>query len=804
MDSKEVILLKKALERQKKARQQAERILESKSKELYDVTRHLKDTNSKLENLLTEKASELDGVFMNIIDPYVLMDLQFNVINMNTSAKELLGFDHTIENVNLARFVHPDFQQYTLESMQSLLEVGTLKNYRAKIIINEGKEIWVQINSSLIYNKDRKPIAAQGIVRDITSEMEVKELLSEQKKQLDIIVENSPLGIVLAKNNCIVKANEAFVEMLGYSHGELLNKCLKEISSPENPNETHRLMDQMNEGNLEKFTTVKKFFKKDGSSIFAKTRMSAVTNVHGHMTYQVAIIEDISKEREAEKKLKASENRLSTLISNLQSGVLLEDEDRKIALTNRMFCNLFAIPVSPEDLKGADCNESAEQSKVYFKNPNTFVQRIDEILENKKTVLSDELEMVDGRILERDYIPIYNDGIYKGHLWAYRDVTIGKNYKKNLEAQREKYSSIIANMNLGLVEVDNNDVIQMVNHSFCQMSGFNEQELVGKVATELIKLTNKEVIPAKNKTRLEGKSDSYEVEVLRKDGSVRHWLISGAPRYNDSGVIIGSIGIHLDITDQKNLEFQKETLLKELEISNSGLQEYAHIVSHDLKSPLRSISSLATWLSEDYKDVLDEGGKQNLQMMQEKVASMDKLIHGILEYSTANSAELDNTNVDLNEVITEIEEVIYIPEHVVLRAPKNLPTIVADRTKMHQLFQNIISNAVVHIEKKKGIVEVIAQERNDFWHFTIKDNGVGIPKQYHEKIFKIFQSVGNNERSTGIGLSIVKKIVDRYEGEIWVESEIGEGTAFHFTIKKSTINQRDENSPSYKKEKQSI
>ena len=140
MDNKEVVLLKKALERQKKARQQAERILEAKSKELYDVSHHLREANSKLENLLSEKSSELDGVFINIIDPYVVMDLQFNVINMNRSAKEFLGFDHTSKNVNLSQFIHPEYISYTNESMRSMMEIGTLTNYRAKLILDDRTE----------------------------------------------------------------------------------------------------------------------------------------------------------------------------------------------------------------------------------------------------------------------------------------------------------------------------------------------------------------------------------------------------------------------------------------------------------------------------------------------------------------------------------------------------------------------------------------------------------------------------------------------------------------------------------------
>ncbi|APQ18359.1 PAS domain-containing sensor histidine kinase [Maribacter hydrothermalis] len=784
MDNTEVILLKKALLRQKEARKQAERILEEKSKELYDVSSHLKDINSKLENLLSEKTSELDGIFINIIDPYVVMDMSFNVINMNTSAKEFLGFDHTKNLINLSEFIHPEFLAYTQESMQSLLQVGTLSNYRAKILTKNAGEKWVQISASLVYDKNRNPIAAQGIIRDITQETEVKSLLVEQKKQLDLIVENSPLGIVLSVNGEIIKANNAFVEMLGYTEFELRKRSLKELSEPEDPTIGKSLLEQMNAGEIDSFKAVKKFTKKDNSKILAKTMVTAITKNKGKSDYQVAIIEDISRQLESERKLKASENRLSALISNLQTGVLLEDEDGKIALTNQMFCNIFNINETPKDLIGTDCRGYAEISKNVFKNSKNFMSRIEEILEKKETILADELEMTDGKVLARDFIPIDNEGDYKGHLWAYNDITISKKYRKNLEAQREKYGSIIANMNLGLVEVDNEDVIQMVNQSFCKMSGFEMDELIGKVASKLIKINDDCIITTKNQDRREGKSESYEVEVIDKSQNKKHWLISGAPRYDDTGRVIGSIGIHLDITEHKELELQKEKLLLDLENSNQGLQEYAHIVSHDLKSPLRSISALATWLFEDYKDVLDEGGRQNLELMQEKVASMDKLIQGILEYSTANNSALSDSKIDLNTIISDIRETIYIPEHVDLVVPKQLPSIMADRTKLYQVFQNIIGNAVVHIERDVGIVEVLFKDLGEYWQFTISDNGVGIPEEYHKKIFEIFQSIGNNERSTGIGLSIVKKIVDRYHGDVWVDSVVGEGTQFHFTIKK--------------------
>ncbi len=785
MDNKEIVLLKKALDRQIRARKQAESILEAKSKELFDVTHHLKETNNRLENLLSEKSSEIDGIFINIIDPYVVMDLFGNVIKMNNSAKEFLGFNSNTNHINLSDLVHEDYIEYTYESFKKLMEVGSIKNYRVKLIVKQGTEKFVEVNGSLIYDKNRHPVGAQGIIRDISQETEIKKLLAEQKKQLDIIVENSPIGIILTDNNKkIIKANNAFLNLVGCSNFEIKKYTLDNITINEEVSANNSITEKISEGEIKNTSLIKKFIKKDGSLLSGKTTISAVKTANGSIDYRVALIEDITKELEAEERLKASENRLSSLIANLNTGILVEDQNRKIALTNKIFCEVFNIKIPPERLKGFDCTKAMESSKDLFRYPEEFIERVNKIVEEKKLVLGDILEMADGRILQRDYIPVFKNDLYNGHLWTYMDITISKNYKNNLEKQKEKYSSIIANMNLGLVEVDNQDVIQMVNQSFCNLSGYAEDELLNKKALEVIKVLNKNIINEKTGRRLNGESDSYEIEVLHPSGELKHWLISGAPRYDERGNVIGSLGIHLDITNQKQLELQKEKLVQELETSNQGLQEYAHIVSHDLKSPLRSISALSSWLIEDYKDILDETGKKNLSMMQEKVEAMDNLIDGILKYSTINADNIETTNVNINEVITEITDIIFIPAHVEVKVKNTLPTIIADRTKIHQLFQNLLSNAVVHIEREKGLVEIGCRETSTHWEFSIKDNGVGIAKEYHEKIFKIFQSVGNKEKSTGIGLSIVKKIIDIYKGKIWLESEIGVGTTFLFTLKK--------------------
>jgi len=221
-----------------------------------------------------------------------------------------------------------------------------------------------------------------------------------------------------------------------------------------------------------------------------------------------------------------------------------------------------------------------------------------------------------------------------------------------------------------------------------------------------------------------------------------------------------------------------------IEKQNQQLNEYAHIVSHDLKAPLRGISALLTWTKEDFRDKIGPEGVANIEMMEDKIEKMDCLIENILHYSSIEEDAIVNKQVDLNEVIKDILHIIYVPEHIQIKTVNELPTIYADKTRMQQLFQNLISNAINYNDKENGLIEIDCRNETDRYIFSLKDNGMGIPKEYHQKIFKIFNSVGNHKKSTGIGLSIVKKVIDLYKGEIWLESEVGTGTTFYFSFKK--------------------
>jgi PAS domain S-box-containing protein len=603
MDKFDKEIYERALKREKAARKSAEKILENKSKELYVLSEKLKTTNEKLENLVQEKSSQLEGVFENINDAYLVIDLLGNVLKMNKVANDLFGYDIENEELNITSLIYPEDEEYAYQSFTRLKNTGAFSNYTARVYTKFKEVKWVQINATIIFDTHNNPIAAQGIVRDITTDKESEDLLLE------------------------------------------------------------------------------------------------------------------------------SENRLASLISNLDSGILLEDEHRKIVLTNPKFCELFKIPVAPENLKGQDFSNAANDTKGLFNNPEEFLARITKVLERKEQVIGDELVMIDGTILERDYLPTFIGKEYKGHLWTYRDVTLLKQYSKSLESQKQKYSNIIANMNLGLIEVDNNDKILMVNQSFSKMSGYTKEELIGKKGHEIfLSKSEQKILNVEIQKRKIGRSNSFELKVNNKKGELKHWLISGAPNYNIQGEVTGSIGIHLDITEFRKLELQKEIILKELEKSNDELQEYAHVVSHDLKSPLRSIHALVSWIKADNIDELDAVTMENISLIESTLETMEKLISSVLEYS---SAGINNKQeqVDLNETVAELKRVLFIPDNMYLNTLNKLPIVKGDKTKFQQLFQNLISNSIKFCDKEIGLVEIDYKDNNTFHQFSVKDNGIGIEKK---------------------------------------------------------------------------
>lgn len=258
------------------------------------------------------------------------------------------------------------------------------------------------------------------------------------------------------------------------------------------------------------------------------------------------------------------------------------------------------------------------------------------------------------------------------------------------------------------------------------------------------------------------------------------------PIINKKGTVTHVIQYTRDVTERKLAERRQQQLLSEIENVNRELKDFAYIVSHDLKAPLRSIGSLANWIITDYSDKFDKEGKEQMGLIAQRVRRMHALIDGVLQYSRVGRIKEERVEIDLNDLVKEVIDLLTPPENIQISVENKLPVILSERTRIKQIFQNLLSNAIKYMDKLQGRIKVGCADDNGYWRFSVSDNGPGIEERYFQKIFQLFQTLKpiDESESTGIGLTIVKKIIDMYSGKIWLESKPGYGTTFFFTLPK--------------------
>ena len=221
----------------------------------------------------------------------------------------------------------------------------------------------------------------------------------------------------------------------------------------------------------------------------------------------------------------------------------------------------------------------------------------------------------------------------------------------------------------------------------------------------------------------------------------------------------------------------------ELERSNRDLDQFAYVASHDLKAPLRAIATLAGWIEEDLKDQLTGEAKDQMRLLRSRVARMDALIEGVLHYSRVGRIESEGEKVDVGDLLEEVIELQAPPPGFTVAVAPGMPTITTRRLRLEQVFSNLINNAIKYHDRSRGHIDVRAERCDGFYEFTVEDDGPGIAPEHHDRVFVMFQTLQPRDlvESTGLGLALVKKLVEEEGGKITLESEVGRGARFRFT-----------------------
>lgn len=380
--------------------------------------------------------------------------------------------------------------------------------------------------------------------------------------------------------------------------------------------------------------------------------------------------------------------------------------------------------------------------------------------------------------------------------------------KKQQIYQRDRFSddshlwSVMNTVLDGLIIIDNRGTIQAYNPAAEQIFGFSPEEVIGQNVKMLMPgpysvehdeyLTN--YLETK-KAKVIGLG--REVSGKRKDGRTfpmelgvnEMWL-------GDQLMFVGTVR---DISERKNAQEAMEAYIQALKRSNQELDDFAYIASHDLKEPLRGLSNNAIFLKEDHADQLSESGAKRIERMVYLCEKMEQLINELLYFSRIGKQELAVRSVDLNEIMSDIVDMTHTAHEgrkIKFLIPETLPNVVCDGIRIKEAFRNLVTNAIKYNDKEEKIIEIgvrkvekdkknekdLKQEKKVFY---VKDNGIGIESRSHDEVFRIFKRLNDEDDSvkdTGVGLTFVKKIIERHGGRIWLESEVGKGTTFFFTI----------------------
>jgi len=356
----------------------------------------------------------------------------------------------------------------------------------------------------------------------------------------------------------------------------------------------------------------------------------------------------------------------------------------------------------------------------------------------------------------------------------------------------QRLAAIVESSDDAIIGKTLDGIITDWNQSAQRIFGYAADEIIGRPVSLLIPVTRQaEEADIVGRISRGERVAYYQTERLTRDGRIIQVMLTVSPIRDHTGKIIGASKILRDVSDQQAAQASLIRQTEALKRSNEELERYAYITSHDLQEPLRTVASFAKLLRRHCGDQLKNEGKEYLQFITDGVERMQNLIRDLLAYSRIDARGEIFGAVDCNLVVAKILEGLKaaIESEGAAISVDPLPVVAADATQLAQVFQNLLLNAIKFQSAKCSKVRIFSTEAAERWVFSVQDNGIGIAPEYFDRIFVIFQRLHTSEEysGTGIGLAVCKKIVERHGGRIWVESALGEGSTFHFSIPKREV-----------------
>lgn len=718
-----------------------------------------------------------------------------------------------------------DYQDYTKEEL--IGEIYKLQELYKPVlginnnVIDDGRKVSdgaISGNKEPAFqNSKKEKRTAESIIADKVQAIQNKEkekrlLIEDSLRETNEYLENlfsyanAPIIVWDTKFN-ITRFNPAFEQLTGRKAEEVIGHSIEILFPSDLVESSMEQIKKAQKGERLEIAEIN-ILRADGSvrtvlwnsaPVFAADRKTIIEII--------AQGQDITERKLAENSLRETNEYLENLFSYANAPIIVWNIASRITRFNPAF----------ENLTGRRAQEVIGHSiEILF--PEESVESSMELINRAQK--GERLEIAEINIL-------HADGSVRTVLWNSapvlgadgetiieviaqgQDITDRKQAETSLRLLSSELEIIIDSIPGFVFYRDLNNRLIRVNKYMCDSYLMSKKQLEG---THMNELTTKELAEAyyesDRKVILSGKPELDTEEPWETENGLRWLNTSKVPYIDETGEVLGIIGVSMDVTDRKKAEEELEIYRKHLEElvdertselakainnleqSNKELEEFAYVASHDLQEPLRMVSSYTQLLERRYKDKLDQDANDFIEYAVDGANRMQRLINDLLEYSRVSSQGKEFSKVDVSQVLGHAVSNLQnlIAENLAMVTNEELPELCIDETQIARVFQNLIENGIKYKKKTElPKIHIACKKKKNMYEFSVRDNGIGIDMQYHDRIFIIFQRLHKKDEypGTGIGLSITKRIIERHGGAIWFDSKKDEGTTFYFTLPES-------------------
>ncbi len=722
------------------------------------------------------------AIFDNRLQMVYIIDERGLILDANDYALERLGYTRDdLGKVGLQDIVYPDDLPKALQTIADILTKGLMERPIELRAVTKSREvIWIE-TFGIPLERDADHLIILAMAHDISDRKSAEEALRQREQDYLTLLESTHDSIIVvdAETRKVVFGNRRFAQMFGFDPvlRDAVGVNLLDFVHPEDREIAIKgfAEDLYQQERRQRYDVRAK--TNDGREIWVSALATRI-EFQGRVAVLLSL-KDVTEAKHAQEALRQSEELYQAMADSSQVGIYIV-QDGKFMFVNPQFQKDTGF--SADELLGTD------SLRIVHPDDRETVR------ENAAKMLKGELSSpYEYRAIDRsgrtrvvvERVASIRYGTKLASMGCYMDITQRKLAEEALRESEEHYSALVRNLTDAVFKFKGG-IISWCNDRVEEIYGYPKAELLGKNASFFYPsdVSAPEFTKAMSAAITERGVFWGTAKFKKKDGSPVdiEYSLSQIPGKEP----VELIAVARDITERRKAEAKLGQIMVELARSNTELEQFAYVASHDLQEPLRMVASFTQLLARRYKGKLDADADEFIGYAVDGATRMQGLINDLLAYSRVGTRgkpfELTNCDDVFNYAVANLR--VAIEENGAVVTHEGLPTIMADGMQMVQLFQNLVGNALKFHSDKRPEVHVEARRNDAEWLFSVRDNGIGIAPEQYERIFVIFQRLHGREEypGTGIGLAVCKRIIERHKGRIWVESEVGKGSTFRFTI----------------------